>query len=733
MWYKHYHTFFLYFSTHYHKISSYFFDYRIDVMNKTNKLFTRYLSLLTLALWGIITVGDFILSGFSHPGILSLLTGLSLLVLLLTSLTIHARFSGMSEEESEEFKLLRERNYMFEKFLEHTPIYVFFKDAEIRTLALSKNYEQMLGMPVENALGKTMDDLFPSDLAKSMVEDDKKILQKGEVFEVFEEMNGRYYRTLKFPIDEENRNNYLAGFTIDITDLHTVEMNLKEKGAQLQKSVDEYNLIFNSMQDVFFRIDSQQRVLLLSPSVKKVLGYTPAELREKPFTKVFSDPAVFDTLKNALDIREEAEHFECELITANNTVIWVSINANAEKNEYGDIININGVIRDITVKRKLEEETLKNQKIESIAILAGGIAHDFNNVMTGVMGNISLAGQSIEPDSPEAGYLKNAEQAMERANILTNRLLTFSSGGNPVIQNCSLSEIITKALSINSESGTVSPQISIADDLKPVRCDSAQISQAVSSILSNAVQAVDNRGKISLSVTNHTQENDIGAISKGSYIKISIEDNGGGISPENLSRIFDPFFSTKDNANGLGLTTAHSIIDKHGGAIEVHSNEGHGTTFSILLPVTSADTSAIRNDVTPSEVTDTRSHKILIMDDENIILTVCSAMCRKLGFEAVTANGGVKTLELYREALEKNGAFDLVIMDLTIPGGMGGIEAIAKLREIDPNVKAIVSSGYSNEPVMAHYEKYGFIDTIVKPYNFETLKNTVTKHFPIIG
>lgn len=700
----------------------------VDMRSRNIKQFTLFFSLFTVLVCGAMVVTDNIFFSFTDVNTLALLITVSLLFTLAFSLFTLYKFSGMTKDEAENLSYLKERNYMFEKFLAHTPIYVFFKDAEIRTLALSKNYEQMLGMPVENALGKTMDDLFPSDLAKSMIEDDKNILKKGDVFEVYEEMHERFYRTLKFPIKGDNDNKYLAGFTIDVTDLHTLEVNLREKSAELQKSVDEYNLIFNSMQDVFFRIDSEQRIKIISPSSQKVLGYSPDELKEDSFEAIFTDATAFTSLLKDIKESGEVEHYECELTTKDRNDVWVSINANSEKNAEGEIIHINGIIRDITAKRKWEEEKLKNQKIESISILAGGIAHDFNNVMTGVMGNVSLAAQTLNPASKEASYLAKAEEAMERANILSNQLLTFSSGGTPIKQECSLKELIEKCIHSAFEECNLTPTVSIAENLPPVTCDPIQISQAVNTLILNAIQAVNADGTIDISAGNHIQYSNTGVITKGNYIKISVKDNGCGIPSDITSRIFDPFFTTKIDANGLGLATAHSIIKKHDGGIEFQSEKSGGSIFSIFLPTSSIPEDTTLLTVHAKQNEHNKGQRLLIMDDEEIVLLVCEEMCKIIGFEVVTVTNGTMAIDTYKEALEQNRRFDLVIMDLTVPGGMGGKEAIAKLIEIDPDVKAIVSSGYSNEPIMSHYEKYGFVDAIAKPYSFSMFKETVTKH-----
>lgn len=698
-------------------------------MNKQQlKLTVTLLVLFSVLLWGVALLISSVFFRATSTQVLLILLLSILGISGLFSIVLLKRMFTDQKNDKEKFSYLEERNYMFEKFLEHTPIYVFFKDAEIRTLALSQNYEQMLGMPVENALGKTMDDLFPSDLAKSMIEDDKKILNKGEVFEVFEEMHDHHYRTLKFPIEADNKTKYLAGFTIDITELHNLEMDLRQKTEELQKSVDEFNLIFNTMQDVFFRVDTTQSFQIISPSAGKLLGISLDDIKMNTLQNLFLDKEAFDTFQQELLDKNEVAHFECQLKAKNGAAVWVSINANSERDENGVWHHTNGIIRDITIKQKLEAEKLKNQKIESISILAGGIAHDFNNVMTGVMGNVSLALQGIAPSSNEALYLKKAETAMERAAILSNKLLTFSSGGEPVKQECSLYDIIETSIDESCVEGSVRPKVSFEQNLPFIECDPIQMTQVFANIMINAIQATDADDSIEIAVHRYTQSADSVVIPKGDYFKITISDTGCGIPASNILKVYDPFFTTKTEASGLGLATAYSIIKKHGGGIDFESLEGYGTTFLIYLPVSphAIEKRATQKPLPPK--TSQAPLKLLIMDDEEIILMVCKEMCKIMGYTVDTATDGTIAIARYKEALKQNRRYDIVIMDLTIPGGMGGKETMAKLIEIDPQVKAIVSSGYSNEPIMSHFEKYGFIDAIAKPYNFDMFKEVLSKH-----
>lgn len=395
------------------------------------------------------------------------------------------------------------------------------------------------------------------------------------------------------------------------------------------------------------------------------------------------------------------------------------------RNANDEIIALLGITRDITERKKLEEELVKAQKLESVGLLAGGIAHDFNNLLTAILGNINLAKMYLKTEDKALERLVEAEKATLRTKDLTNQLLTFSKGGAPVKKTASIAEVIKESTRFALRGSKVHCDFIIPNDLRPVEIDEGQMSQVVNNLIINADQAMPGGGGIKVECRNViVREADALPLQEGQYVKISFEDHGSGILPEHISRIFDPYFTTKKTGSGLGLATTYSIIKRHDGYITVESLPRAGTTFHIYLPASEAGS---LSEKIKEEAFFAGAGRILVMDDEKIVREVAAEILRNLGYEVEVAKDGAEVITLYTKAKESGKAFQAVIMDLTVPGGMGGEEAIKKLLEFDPGIKAIVSSGYSNDPIMAHYGKYGFKEVIEKPYTSITLGKILHK------
>ena len=378
--------------------------------------------------------------------------------------------------------------------------------------------------------------------------------------------------------------------------------------------------------------------------------------------------------------------------------------------------------REIVERERMESELSRMQKLESLGLLAGGIAHDFNNLLGAIMGNVSLALLDVEPANPAHRQLAKAEQAALRAQELTRQLLTFSRGGAPVKRLIALSGVIAEAAGFSLRGSRVLHELAIPGDLWPVEADEGQMMQVFNNLLINADQAMPSGGIIRISAQNVTlgEGNDL-PLSAGRYVKISITDEGTGIPPEHLAKVFDPFFTTKQKGSGLGLAASYSIIRKHEGLITVDSELGRGTTFSIYLP-------ASQGDVTFFSRVDTFTKgngRVLVMDDEEDMRNTTGDMLTRLGYTVDYAGEGVEAVAKYRQAREEGRPFDAVIMDLTVPGGMGGKEAARKLLELDPEARAIVSSGYSQDPIMSDFLSHGFRAVVKKPYRLRELSEVV--------
>jgi PAS domain S-box-containing protein len=378
---------------------------------------------------------------------------------------------------------------------------------------------------------------------------------------------------------------------------------------------------------------------------------------------------------------------------------------------------------DVTERRRLEQELVKAEKLESIGILAGGIAHDFNNLLTAILGNISLAKMYSPAGSKTYERLSDAEKASLRARDLTQQLLTFSKGGAPVKKTMSIRELISDSACFSLRGSGATCAISIADDLLSVDADEGQISQVMNNLVINARQAMPNGGMIQVRCENVSIEpDDQSPVKRGTYVRISVSDEGVGIPKENLKEIFEPFFTTKPKGSGLGLATSYSIVKNHGGRITVESRVGVGTTFHVYLPASEQEGQKRKQE---AEMPSRGSGRILFMDDDEVVRDVAGEMLTNLGYDVEFAHDGAQAIELYTKAIASGRRFDGVITDLTVPGGMGGKEAVKKLRELDPAAKVIVSSGYSNDPIMADFRTYGFSGVVSKPYTMKNLSETV--------
>jgi len=373
------------------------------------------------------------------------------------------------------------------------------------------------------------------------------------------------------------------------------------------------------------------------------------------------------------------------------------------------------VFRDNTERDRLEQELARASKLESVGLLAGGIAHDFNNILTAILGNIALAQLDVEKDSDLGRVLGDAERATLRARDLTHQLLTFARGGEPIRAAVRLPEIVMEMTRFALHGSKVKAVFDLAVDLWPADADKGQIGRVVQNLVINAVQAMPAGGVVEIAARNvRLAPLEMPPLHQGEYVHIVVADRGSGIAPEHLERVFEPYFTTKRTGNGLGLATVYSIVRKHKGHIRVESNLGHGTTFHVYLPA--AADSRPEGEIAAPVAQAATGGRVLFMDDEASIRKLATTLLRRLGSEVEDTADGQAAVDRFKAAREAGRPFDVVVMDLTVPGGMGGLEALERMRALDPQVKAIVSSGYSSDPVLAKYRDYGFRGRVAKPY-----------------
>lgn len=377
------------------------------------------------------------------------------------------------------------------------------------------------------------------------------------------------------------------------------------------------------------------------------------------------------------------------------------------------------VIRDISERRRLEAQLAKSDKLEAVALLAGGIAHDYNNLLTAILGNLSMARTLVDEKTEVHQLLERVERASLNARDLTRQLLTFSKGGQPLKRTSILPDLVQNTVLFALRGSSVRPEFSFPDNLGLVDVDRGQIGQVMHNLAINAAQAMPGGGVIRISAENRTLAPDNPhQLPPGPYISMTVRDTGPGIPEENLLKIFDPYFTTKKEGSGLGLATSYAIMKNHGGILTAASVPGEGSTFELYFPASSAEKAEFEN---PESFVARGSGRILVMDDDVLVSETLQQILTSLGYSVTLAADGQSAIEEYRKAFSEGNRFDLVIMDLTIPGGMGGREAIQHLRAFDPAIRAIVSSGYSTAPVMANYREYGFQGVIAKPYRVADL------------
>jgi PAS domain S-box-containing protein len=388
------------------------------------------------------------------------------------------------------------------------------------------------------------------------------------------------------------------------------------------------------------------------------------------------------------------------------------------RGEDGKPLRMIGTHTDLTDRKKHETEQLKIEKLESLGILAGGIAHDFNNILTGIMGNISFAQMFLDPSHKSYKLLAEAEKASVRASELAKQLLTFARGGEPVKKVVSLQQLVNETVSLVLRGSNVVGIVQIPDSIHAIEADEGQISQACNNLIINAMQAMHGGGELTVSAQNEALGDDNPlALPPGTYVRLTFADQGCGIAEEDLKKIFDPYFTTKLAGIGLGLASTHSIISRHGGLIGVTSTAGKGTTFTIHLPSIGQTYAKYQTDSGTQTAGVHAGGAILVMDDEEMIRGMATNMLEYLGYQVATCENGAEAITQYKAARESSAPFAAVILDLTIPGGMGGKETAEQILATDPNACLIVSSGYSNDPIMADYGTYGFCGAVAKPYN----------------
>ncbi|MFC1837328.1 PAS domain-containing protein, partial [Thermodesulfobacteriota bacterium] len=526
--------------------------------------------------------------------------------------------------------------------------------------------------------------------------------------------------------DAEGNPLRFAGTAQDITDRKQVEK-------QILKREEYIRNILDTVDEGFVVVDQDYRISTVNKAYcsqvgmhsDEVLGnycYEVSHGLDRPCYEMGEECAAQKVFATGDFYTTVHEHVNNE-----NESLFVEIKAFPNKDDAGNVISVIEVIRNITEKHLLEAEQLKTQKLEAVGRLAGGIAHDFNNMLQGVFGSITMAKLHADDPAKVSELLAQAEKALSMSVNLTNQLLTFAKGGKPVLKITDLKSVIANTATFALSGSSCKTRLSIPQDLWHSEVDAGQLAQVIQNIVLNANEAMPDGGTIDISAENIEIANseNLHLPDGEKFVRIDIRDTGAGIPKKYISRIFDPYFTTKEKGSGLGLATTYSILKNHGGTIEVQSTPESGTTFSLYLPA-SASRKESSASVVP-KISATRKFRILVMDDEEYVLEVAQGMLKIIGHDMEGVTQGESAVEKYRQALGSENNFDIVILDLTIKGGLGGMETIKRLLELDPNVKAIVASGYSDNPVISNFKDYGFSALLHKPYTLAELRDCLGK------
>ncbi|VFQ46381.1 PAS domain S-box protein [Desulfoluna butyratoxydans] len=508
----------------------------------------------------------------------------------------------------------------------------------------------------------------------------------------------------------------------------------KEAEEKLSEEKERLAVTLRSIGDGVITSDVSGHVVLMNKVAEKLTGWTQNEAVGRPMAEVFriinektrkpcENPV--DKVLSTGNIITLANH--TALIAKDGTERSIADSGAPIMDRTSTIVGVVLVFRDVTDENRMEEELLKVRKLESVGVLAGGIAHDFNNILTAVLGGVSLARTRCQETSETHRLLTDVLKACDRAKDLTQQLLTFSKGGAPVIRVASVVDVVRESAGFVLRGSRVRCETHFAEDLWPAEIDAGQISQVAQNLILNAVQAMPRGGVITIAAENHPIKTDqVGLLPlKGDrYVKLTFCDEGPGIPEEIRDRVFDPFFTTKKTGSGLGLATTHSIVYKHDGHIEVASTPGRGTCFTLYLPA-SEEALIEPLEAQPRPQAMGRG-RILVMDDEEMVREVVEGLLVSMGYEVLLTASGEEAVAVYRERHGGPEPVDVVITDLTVAGAMGGLEAAGIILQWDPDARVVVSSGYSNDPVMADYMAHGFCAAIVKPYTHADLMAVVS-------
>ena len=659
----------------------------------------------------------------------------SLIVLLVLAALFFISIVILKQQIASRTHELKESRQRYQTLFSHSTDAIFLSNMKGEIIDVNEEACRSLGYSHSELIQLSVAEIDRTAVEEKHMENAWPQLQKGKTV-TLESVHSRK-DGVSFPVEihigkiEMLGEDVILGVARDITDRKKVEDERDQALYTLGDERERLSVTLRSIGDGVIATDDQGVIVFINRITEQLTGWSEQEAIGHPVEQVFhiinekTGKRCANPVEKILDqgiIIGLANH--TALIAKDGTQRSIADSGAPIRDRNNSIIGTVLVFQDVTLERKTEAELLKVKKTESIGILAGGIAHDFNNILVAILGNINLAAQYLDADGKAMLLLLDAEKAADRAKQLTQQLLTFSKGGNPVKRIESLPELIRESAEFVLHGTGVACNYLIAEDLWMVEVDRGQVGQVIQNLVINSRHAMPEGGTITLSCEN-VVDNELAmfqGLHNEKYVRIVLQDTGVGIPEQMLEKVFDPYFSTKQEGSGLGLAITHSIIDKHDGYIQVHSQVGHGTTFTIYLPA-SQEGVVEKTVLVPGATSGTGT--ILIMDDEEMVLKVTTQMLEHLGFTVVTTRDGKEALAGYRRLLDEGRSVTAIIMDLTIPGGMGGKEAVHEIHQINASAKVIATSGYSTDPIMANCQEYGFSGSITKPFNLSELSRVI--------
>jgi PAS domain S-box-containing protein len=623
---------------------------------------------------------------------------------------------------------LRENEQDLELTLDSIADAVVTANIDLEVTRMNRVGEELTGLSFEEMKGKPITDLLPF-LRNIPLEgrrdgtDGRTAPIEDEIFELDRPDGSSLTIACSanlFWADKRDDRRLVVSFR-DISERHRIQ-------AELRRSKDVLDRTSRLGRIGGWELDLVNEEVWMSEHARRILGSPnkPTITLEYAFTQILEGR---DRVRRAIERTiEQGEPYQVEFLADTpDGDRWIRSTGMPEM-EDGECLRIHGSIQDVTEQKTNEKHLQRMQKLESLGRLAGGIAHDFNNILMGFFASVGFAVDELDDQHPARAELEEAQAALDRAKRLTGQLLTFAKGGAPIKDHVSLDDLVERVVRFDLSGSDIRPVFDIDSDLWPAEADQGQLQQVFSNLAVNAREAMQESGNLYISMQNTVvaSANDL-QLPPGRYIRASVRDEGPGIPTDRIDRLFEPYYSTKEDGRGLGLATVYSVVNQHGGYIGVDSS-GDGAEFIIHLPASPHNSPEEPQSSAREQVEDFDSvgrARVLVIDDEPAVRRACRRMLESMGHSVECVEDGADGIECYVAAIDDGTPFDLVITDLTIPGGMGGRETLQRLLEVAPSARVIASTGYTDDPVLANYADYGFVGIAPKPYTRDELEQVV--------